>query len=308
MNRSSNPSQWGTILANLFEGAHAAVEGPNTFRWHSAAGEHCDTWKEHSSQALAIDVFGTLKVSEDRDAVLDRLAAQLGLPAGGPWEVTLEWHDPDNLLHEKQPTWVDAVAQSPQTIIFFECKFTENDGGSCSQMHMVRTGKQKGQRPCTGSYMWQTNPANGREARCILTTKGMRYWDVIPQVFDYDAGASYLECPFRGSWFQWMRNLTVCAAVAQHTGLKPAMVVVYADAPGLAMAARVKSSDWERLTGRLQRGVIAFQAMSFQSLTALARKTVPRNTTLAEMDVWVNGKINRVSQQLMERRDQPFVV
>ncbi len=49
MKRSSNPSQWGTILANLFEGAHAAVHPPGKFRWHSAAGEHRDAWKEHSS-------------------------------------------------------------------------------------------------------------------------------------------------------------------------------------------------------------------------------------------------------------------
>lgn len=301
MKRTSNPSQWGTILANLFEGAHAAVHPPGKFRWHSAAGEHHDTWKEHSSQALAIDVFGTLQVCDERDVILDRIATELGLPTGGPWQVTLEWHDPDNLLHEKQPTWVDAVAQSPNTLIFFECKFTESDGGTCSQ-----TGQRKGEARCNGSYMWQINSANGQEGRCILTTKGIHYWEVIPTIFDYDANESYFQCPFRGSWFQWMRNLTVCKAAAQKAGLKPAVVVVYADAPGLPMAARVKSEEWDKLKGRLQPRAITFEAMSFQTLLTLAREALPANETLTELEAWVQGKISRVSQRIMERKSRPF--
>lgn len=303
MKRITNPSKWGTILANLFEGAHPAIEQADTFRWHSAAGEQWDTWKEHSSQALAIDVFGTLKVHEHRDSILNRIAAELGLPTGGPWTVTLEWHDPDNLLHEKQPTWVDAVAQSPQAIIFFECKFTESDGGSCSQTHLSRSGKTKGQRQCNGSYMWQDE----QESRCILTSKGIRYWDYIPKVFDYDANDSYFQCPFRGSWFQWMRNLTVCAAVAQEAKLKAAMLVVYADAPGLSMAARVRSPEWDQLKGRLQPGVIKFQAISFQNVLLLALSALPNDPTLLELNTWVNGKIDRVSERIMERRQRSFV-
>ncbi len=215
--------------------------------------------------------------------------------------MTLEWHDPDNLLHEKQPTWVDAVAQSPHTIIFFECKFTESDGGTCSQ-----TGQRKGESQCNGSYMWQTNSANGQEGRCLLTTKGIRYWEVIPTIFDYDANESYFQCPFRGSWFQWMRNLIVCKAAAQKAGLKPAVVVVYADAPGLPMATRVKSEEWEKLNGRLQPSAITFEAMSFQTLLTLAREALPNHSTLVELEAWVQGKISRVSQKIMERKSRPF--
>lgn len=121
--RSLSAGRWQSIEANLFPAARPAVEPWQTFRWHSAAGNVCDTYKEHSSQALAIDVLGTLKVSPDRDMILDHLAAQWGLPAGGPWEIELEWCDPANHLGEKQPTWVDAVAISPRALIFFECKF-----------------------------------------------------------------------------------------------------------------------------------------------------------------------------------------
>lgn len=298
-----HPSQRATILSNLFEAAHAAVEPWQQFRWHSAAGERLDAWKEHSSQALAIDVFGTIKTSARRDQVLDRIAAELGLPTGGAWTLTLEWHDPLNHLHEKQPTWVDAVAQSPHCLIFFECKFTETDGGACSQTRRLRPGRHngpvpdsvtRGQAQCNGSYMWRVNPVNRREARCALTAKGIRYWEAIPRVFDYDANDSYFECPFRGSWFQWMRNLTVCAEAARHAGLKPAVVIVYADGPGLPMAARVRSPEWERLAARLQPGAITFKAFSFQRVVGLAQQAVPGEAVWQELDRWVEGKIQRV--------------
>jgi hypothetical protein len=293
-------SQQATILANLFEGAQAAVLPWGKFRWHSAAGEGWDTWKEHSSQALAIDVFGALQLSDQRDVVLDRLAAELALPTGGPWQVSLEWHDPHNYLKERQPTWVDAVAESPRSLIFFECKFTESDGGSCSQTQPLKTGPHKGLVQCNGSYMWQVNPATGREARCTLTDKGIRYWEVIPRVFDY-ADESYFECPFRGAWFQWMRNLTVCAEYARQRNLRPAFVVVYADAPSLPMARRVQSPEWQRLVGRLQSDQIAFQAIAFQTLTALAQAADPANSLWAQLADWVRGKIERVTEK-RERR------
>ena len=295
--RGPGPSQQASILANIFEGAQAAILPWETFRLHSATGEHWDTWKEHSSQALAIDVFGTIKFAAECEAVLDRIASEVGLPVGGPWNVHLEWKDPDNWLGEKQPTWVDAVAESPHALMFFECKFTETDGGVCSQTQPLKSGARRGLRQCNGSYMWQTNRVNGREARCILTTKGIHYWDVIPKVFDYDTNESYFECPFRGPWFQWMRNLTVCYQAARNTGRQPAVLVVYADAPGLPMAERVKSPEWTRLLGRLQSRAVTFRAIPFQQMTHLAREAAPHDHLWVQLEEWVNTKIESVSRK-----------
>src|SRR5689334_22662509 len=94
------------IEANVFPFAHTALECWDTFPWHRGVGS------PHSSQALCVSVFGTLKAlpQVQRDAVLSRLADELGLPTGGPWEVKLEWCDIKNLLHEsgRQHTQVDA--------------------------------------------------------------------------------------------------------------------------------------------------------------------------------------------------------
>lgn len=292
---ASDPTRYTSILANLFPGAHAAVQPMNKFKWHSSSGERYDSWKVQSSQALAIDVFGTLAVSDTRDVILDGWATELGLPAGGPWSVQLEWHDPNDNLNERQPTWVDAVAQSPHALIFFEGKFTEGDGGRCSQTQPLRTGPRQGQRQCDGRYMFQTNPATGTEARCALTAKGLRYWEYIPQVFDYAADQSYFECPFAGAWFQWMRNLTGCYAAARASGRAPAFVLAYADGPGLAMAARVRSTEWARLQNRLQPGAITLRAWSYQDLIRLAQAAVPEDPAWPALARWVDEKIATVT-------------
>lgn len=290
----SDASRRGSVLANVFPAAQAAVDDWGTPRRHSGGGERLGIYKPHSSQALVVDVFGTLQAAPGREAVLDRWALELGLPAGGPWEVTLEWRDPENHLREQQPTWVDAVARSPHALIFFEGKFTEGNGGRCSQPGRLKSGPHKGLRQCTGSYMWQVNPVDGAEARCALTAKGIRYWDLVPRVFDYDPDQSYLDCPFAGPWFQWMRNLTVCFEVARHAGLRPAVVVAYADGPGLPMAARVRSAEWARLLGRLQPDAVAFRALPFQTLIAWAQQAARADPVWPDLAAWVQAKIDAV--------------
>jgi len=291
-----------SIEANLFPFAHAAVEPWAAFRWHGATGESCDTWKEHSSQALAIDVFGTLKLHPRRDAMLDAVARELGLPAGGPWAVDLEWHDPDNRLREKTPTFVDAVARSPRNLMVFESKFSENDGGTCSQTRPLPTGRRKGLRQCSGHYVPQVNPANKLEARCALSAKGIGYWDIIPDVFGYSAETSIAPCPFAGPWFQWMRNLTTAYAVARHHHLRAAFVVAYADGHGLAMAQRVHSPDWQWLRNRVDPARVAFRAISIQQLLHLAGRGAGDDAVWQDLAGWVRRKIDSVCGGSMASR------
>lgn len=105
------------IEANLFHAARAAIADSDSFPWHRDRQGHCDTWKRYSSQALAIDLFGTLKTTSDpaQRLILDRFAAEIGLPTGGPWKVELEWRDEKNRLQEepRARTQVDADRSQP---------------------------------------------------------------------------------------------------------------------------------------------------------------------------------------------------
>jgi len=96
-------------------------------------------------------------MSPDRDTILNHLAKEWDLPFESPWDIDFEWKDNKNLLKERRQTQVDVVACNRKTLIFFECKFTEADGGSCSQPEPIRDGQNKGLKQCNGSYEKQTS-------------------------------------------------------------------------------------------------------------------------------------------------------
>jgi hypothetical protein len=265
------------ILANLFPGSWPAAEPFETFKWHPGAHQ------KHSSQALAIDVFGTLKCSPERDAILNLIAGRLGLAESHEWEISLEWEDPQNVLHERRQSQIDAVAASAQNLIFFECKFTETDGGQCSQTTRLKQ--------CNGNYERQINPRNQREARCVLSAKGIRYWEHIPEVFHLEADQDYRPCPFAGGWYQWMRNLVQCREVARQSGRKAGFVLVYAEAPGIAMAEKLKSTEWMKFTQSL-RGTVPFQWLSYQQVVELGR-----GEEWQALREWVERKIEGVGKR-----------
>ena len=133
------------VRANIFTDAHGYIANWQTFPWHRDDEGRIQAHKAHSSQALAIDVFGTIAMSRARDAVLGQIADVIGLPSEGPWEIKLEWTDPDRLLGERRSTQVDAIACSATAAILFECKFTE-PGGGCSQPNKLSSGRNKGMR------------------------------------------------------------------------------------------------------------------------------------------------------------------
>jgi hypothetical protein len=297
------PEKRRDVEANLFKQALPAVEPWDQFDWHPNGTDKCDTDRRHSSQALSIDVFGTLKTAaqKDRDAVLDRLAEQLGLPTGGPWTINLEWKDTANRMKERRKSQIDAVARSPNCLIFFECKFKEGDGGPCSQTDPLPDGVNKGVVQCNGRHELQYNPVKKLTARCSLTGKKIRYWEVIPELFQYRNDADYNPCPFAGPWFQWMRNLTCCWLIAREEHLTPAFVLTYADGPGLPMAEKIagkRSAEWTDFTSKLRPDAMCFQVISFQQLLGVAERAVADAAgdvqVWQDLNRWVQQKINAV--------------
>lgn len=70
------------VRENLFPASHGAIEDWTAFAWHRDRTNRIQAHKVHSSQAIAIDVFGTLKTSSDRDRILDAIAERVGVASG----------------------------------------------------------------------------------------------------------------------------------------------------------------------------------------------------------------------------------
>jgi len=179
-------------------------------------------------------------------------------------------------------------------LICFECKFTES-GGACSQTKPLKEGPQQGVVQCDGKYHLQTNPVNRISSNCALTGKGILYWDAIPQVFSLSPQMEYAPCPFAGSYFQWMRNLTLCFGRAKNTVRRPAVIVVYADHPDLDMSRTLATSRWRAFAETVRGEAITFSAMSYQTIISVAEAAVaglPEElTTWRELRRWVEQKI-----------------
>lgn len=295
-NRGMDGATRAAIEANLFPAARAAVESWDRFPWHRARGGSIQTVKIHSSQALALDVFGTIKTARSRDSVMTSVAEALRLPARGPWSIEMEWEDrPDNRSQEPRPTQVDAVAQGGESLVFFECKFTESNGGRCSQTRCVSLGAGERRAQCNGDYAPQRNPVNGKDGRCALSAKKIEYWRIIPEVFELSAARDHRPCPFAGPWFQWMRNLVLCREIARARRRRPAFVIAFADAIGLAVADKVRGGGFGDLEARLRPGSVAFRTASFQEIIAAAARgseaRAEDKTVWEPLSEWVTRKI-----------------
>lgn len=231
-------------------------------------------------------MFGTISNHADKDHILGVIAGSIGLPAAGPWEVRLEWSDPDNLLKEKRSTQVDAAAFSPDATILFECKFTET-GGSCSQTNRIAKGPHKGEKQCNGTYSLQENPVTGTTARCALTGKGIRYWEFIGNLYDLSADADHKPCPFRREDFQWMRNSVLAAALSKDKDIETRVVAAYADADGLPTAKKARAGKiGHEIT--IQSNQVT--PISYQDIITMAATAVP-DPVWSELSDWVARKI-----------------
>jgi hypothetical protein len=284
-------------LKNLFYASHPSVEHWASFPWHKTKYGGWDTDVPHSSQALAIDYFRTMKViaQEARDAAFEQIASSIGLPASGPWQIELEWQDPSNLLCESKryPTQVDAVAISPLAMIFFEAKFNERDGGHCSQTEKTKEGHIQ----CNGNYELQENPVNKSRNACALSGKGIRYWEVIPQIANLDASASYTTCPFAESGYQWMRNVAVAHERSAFEDKQAGVVIAYADHAGLRFPRVLHSEGWTGFTSILKQQRIKLSTMTYQRLCRIAVESNPSVKMLAELEAWIIQKINWVGSK-----------
>jgi hypothetical protein len=278
------------IRNNIFPPSWNAVKEIEGFRWHDEA------YKINSSQALAIDVFGYLQISPNRDIILDELSSKLGFPSESPGRIQLEWNDPLNLLNERKArTQVDVVIRNEQSLVFAECKFTEPNGAPCRQTQPFSHGPKKGLIQCNGRYQEQLNPYNDVTSKCALTGKNIRYWELIDEIFQ-DQIYEYDECPFAGPWYQWMRNITLCYEIAKTQGLFSTMLLVYADDSEFNMVHEIRSQKWSDFLSLIKPNTIGVKAVSYQQLldTITDLNTSDQDIWL-DLERWILSKMNMSS-------------
>lgn len=288
--------EWGAIEANLFPEAAAWVKTQPSFPWHRDRTKLITATRVHSSQALAIDCFGTLAGLSRPSLVVEAWAERWGLPETGLPKVCVERTLPTGLLCEPRPTQVDASIEGPTGLLLFECKFTETDGGSCSQIVPRRwNGPGKGPTQCTGDYVLQTNPVNRVEARCALTGKSIRYWEVVPRVLEIDGAQDYRPCPFKGGWYQWMRNLVACAEISARGGKRGAVLVVYPEGP-FPIVDKLSGRSWNEFQRLAVGKEVLLMAVSYQALLGAAIQAAVRldRGVLERLRLWMLKKVGTV--------------
>ena len=127
-------------------------------------------------------------------------------------------------LNEPRPTSVDVLLNGAGRRVAIECKLTEQDFGTCSRTRLRPGDSAYSEQHCNGIYQVQRQRRN----RCALTEVGIRYWDHLPQLFDWPADRDYQSCPF-GDVYQLARN-ALAATLTPDGVLDPAgghAVVVY---------------------------------------------------------------------------------
>jgi len=286
-----NSNEIEAVEANLYPRARQLVREVPIFPWHRDQAGHVTAGRRESSQALALDLFVTIDSLVSRDAILNAWMTALSLQSGAHWSIAPEVCLPRALLGEPRPSQIDVRAQSAASIVLFECKFTEPDGGGCSQPQAITSGRHAGMAQCTGAYVEQVNPVNGVSARCALSGKGIRYWELVPEVLAFDPTSDYRPCPFAGGWYQWMRNLVAARALGKESELPAAFVVVYADG-AFPMARKVKSEEWQRLVETTSDRAVALRVASYQQLLAwAATAAVPdERPILQDLTAWIERK------------------
>ncbi len=286
------------LRKNLYPEAWSIVEPWRTFPW-DRAGTFVRATVPHSSQALCIDVWGTIALSAEKVNLLNALMRRLGFPQSKTYKITFEWVDPQNKLNEIRRTQIDCLLEGDSINLLIECKFTEPSAGSCSR---PLKDKEYGLTRCNGNYELQANPSKdalfdffglpSAEHRCSLSREGISYWDYIPVLFSFGNFQHMRPCPFRGSSYQIMRNLVLSRVLEERTGKRGAVLVCYAHHPSLGFSRAVREDGF---IDRIQDTLLdrsRLHAISYQSLLRILGHTNPSaSRELRALADWVEQKI-----------------
>lgn len=217
-----------------------------------------------SSQALAQTVFGNLIVLGRLDA-LSSVLADDGRPAfvADLASATSALEKSVSGLGEPSPTSVDFWLEGPSSSrVAVEVKLSEAEAGVCSRPRV-----HQHPHPCDGTYRVQ----HQRQHRCALAAEGIRYWEHVPSVLDWDVDVDHDPCPLQAT-YQLVRNVLAACVVDGKIDTRHHALLIYdarnpcwgiqgagdrafsAVKAALREPAMLRRCSWQRLVSHLERG------------------------------------------------------
>jgi len=272
-----NQQKINSIKANLFYRSQDAISDYERFDWHNYKG-NIDSDKTNSSQALAIDFWGCLKLSHLKDQIINRLFNENDVN----WEITFEYTH-SNLMSEIKATQIDIIVESNSSAIIIESKFAESNGGGCSQIQP--TSKKLIQ--CNGNYEEQINPVNSIKSKCALSGKGIHYWDYIDTLTRFDKNNILIPCPFKHGEYQWMRNICFAEVYSRVHKKRTSSYLVYYESDKCPISVKVKKNTY---LGKLKDEIInteSFKPISYNNLLSTTISLLSDNES-NERQVWID--------------------
>lgn len=207
---ASNTRDRPPVFKSLYADRNLLLRPDGSSSEHSEVLQTLPRKKRHrhfgsmrSSQALAQSIFANLKIWKKLGCLLDLKDADgLSLfPIADSDTCSLE-HELNCLGETKRgPTSVDVMFIAGYRVAV-ECKLAEDKFGACSRPDMKCTDPHYTTDYCDGTYTFQMD----RPKRCSLSSRGIRYWEFVPQLTNWPADRDQAPCPLR-STYQLLRNL-----------------------------------------------------------------------------------------------------
>ena len=186
-------------------------------------------------------MFGALSVTGKLDA-LAGLDAEDGMPAffADFQGEKMQLEHQCSVLNEPRPTSLD-VWISGRARVAVEVKFTEQSFGICSRP-ILPAGHADF---CSGAYAIQL----GRSNRCALTERGIRYWEILPQIFAWDKLRDQQPCQLN-TIYQLARNVLAACVIADGLNIVNIHALVLFDARNPSFKPGGRLTDSGRLPWR----------------------------------------------------------
>jgi hypothetical protein len=272
--RDENPNRPPVLLPNRAD--QNVLRGPQV-GFHRQLLDLVPRSKRHrwfrsmtSSQALTQSVFGNLIVSGNL-SILGEITCDDGEPfiesqhlvgSAASLEFAVGY------LGEQRSSSVDVRIQGDYGLSI-ECKFMEADVGTCSRPRLTERDANFEEDHCDGSYTVQRR----RQGRCSLTSGGAKYWQFLPQLFDWPADEDRTPCPFSGV-YQLARN--VMASTVRDDGVlvpdQGHAVLVYDSRNPSCIAQGRIAQAYSRMRQELRRAA-HIRKCSWQTLLACIKRT-----------------------------------